>query len=91
MPKEVVDAPPLEGVQSQVGWGLGQPDQVGGIPAYGMEVGTKWSLSDLPSQAIQWFYDCSHAGIKGYKQRYPTVNIFVVNNSQDKSYVENIF
>lgn len=29
------------GVQVQVGWCLGQPDLVGGIPAYDREVGVR--------------------------------------------------
>ena len=33
LPREAVDAPSLEVFKA--GWGLGQPDLVGGIPAYG--------------------------------------------------------
>jgi len=32
-----------EDVQGQVGWGLGQPDLMGGNPAHGREVGTRWN------------------------------------------------
>ena len=39
------------GVQGQVGWGPGQPDLVGGSPACGGGVGTRWPLRSLPTQA----------------------------------------
>ena len=49
------------GVQGQVRWGPGQPglvpDVVTGNPAHGREVGTRWSLRSLLTQAILWFCD----------------------------------
>jgi len=40
LPREVVDAPSLGGVQGQVGWGSGQLQLLGGNPAHGKGVGT---------------------------------------------------
>jgi len=33
LPREVVEAPPLENIQDQVGQGSEQPDLVSGVPA----------------------------------------------------------
>jgi len=40
------------GDQGQVGRGPGQPDLVGGSPAYGRGDGSAWALSFIPAQAI---------------------------------------
>jgi len=38
LPKGVVDAPSLEGVQGQVEWGFEQPGLLEGVPAHGRGV-----------------------------------------------------
>ena len=38
LPREVVDAPFLESVEGQAGWGLGQPDLMKDVPAHGKGV-----------------------------------------------------
>lgn len=40
-------------VQSQIGWGIEQPDIVSGIPAFG--IGTLGSLKYFPTKTILWF------------------------------------
>ena len=45
------------GVQGQVGWGLGQPELVGGSPAHSNGFGTRWSIRSLATQTILSFYD----------------------------------
>jgi len=37
------------GVQGQAGWGFGQPGLVGGVPAQGRGVGTRWSFRSCPT------------------------------------------
>lgn len=43
------------GVQCQVGWDFEYPDLVGGIPAHGRGLGTRWPLKSIPAQTILWF------------------------------------
>lgn len=45
-------------VQGQVGGVFDQPGQVEGVLAQGRGVGTRQSLSSLPTQAILLFRDC---------------------------------
>jgi len=40
------------GIQGQVEWEPGEPDLVGGVPAYGRGVGTRCPLRSLPTQTI---------------------------------------
>lgn len=60
LPREVVHAPSLEKVQSQVGWGFEQSDLVKDVPAQGGEGWTTWS-SKVPSNpndfVTLWFCD----------------------------------
>ena len=44
-------------VQGQAGCGFEKPVVVGGVPACGRSVGTRWSLRSLPTQTILWVYD----------------------------------
>jgi len=63
LPREAVGA--LEG--SRPGWvGPWAAALLGGGPAHGQDVGTRWSLRSPPTQTVLWFYDSltpnTHAG-----------------------------
>lgn len=58
---EIYECPGPGSFQGQAGWGPGQHDLMGGLPAHGREVANlmifRVSLGALPTPNVLWFYE----------------------------------